>query len=115
METRLNSFSHLAHDVSALGVRGTWVKSLEQKFLHALIALSCQRVHMAAGPDSTCRNSLVCDPNSMIQESNESLNSLFSNGKCFTGFELAVWEKWPVEARWSKLDWILASLLVGFI
>ena len=60
-------------------------------------------------------NSLVCDPNSMIKASNESLKSLLSNGKSFTGFGLAVWEKWVVEARWSKLDWILAGLLVGFV
>jgi len=51
----------------------------------------------------------------MIQESNESLKSLFSNGKSFTGFGLAIWEKWAIEARWSKLNWILAGLLVGFI
>ena len=103
------------HDVSALRVRGTWVKSLEQKFLHALIAPSCQRIHTAVGPDSMYYNSLVCNPNSMIQESNEILKSLCSNEKSFIGIGLAVWEKWAVEARWSKLDWILAGLLVGFI
>ena len=98
-----------------MGVRGTWIKSLGLKFSYALIVPSIQRFLTAAGLDSMGHNSFVCDPNSMIQKSNESLKSLFSNGKIFTGFGLAVWDKWPVEAKWSKLDWILAGLLVVFI
>jgi len=54
----------------------------------ALNALSVQRHLTAAGLVSTGYNFLSSDPNSMIQESNESLKSLVSSTKSFTGFGL---------------------------
>jgi len=44
----------------------------------------------AARPDSNGHNFLVCDPNSVILDSLESLKSLVSKGSGFTGFGLAV-------------------------
>ena len=41
-------------------------------------------------PDSFGHNFLVCDPNSVILDSLESLRSLISKGSGFTGFGLAV-------------------------
>ena len=65
----------------SIGSRGTWIKSLGLKFSYALIVPSIQCFLTVAGSDSMGHNSLVCDPNSMIQE---------SNGKSFTGFRIAI-------------------------
>jgi len=43
-----------------------------------------------ARSDSNVHNFLVCDPNSVILDSLESLKSLVSKGSGFTGFGLAV-------------------------
>jgi len=42
--------------------------------------------HTAVGPDSLSHNFLISGPNLMNQVSYESLKSLFSNPKGFTGF-----------------------------
>ena len=76
--------------VAALGVRGPWIRPLGVKFPNAFDAPSVQRHLIAVGSVSTGHNSLVSDPNLMIQESNESFKSLVSSAKSFTGFGLAV-------------------------
>jgi len=74
----------------ALGVRGPWIRSLGVKFSNALNVPSVQRHLTAIWSVLMGHNSLVSDLISMIQESNESLKSVVSNGKSFNGFRLAV-------------------------
>ena len=73
-----------------LGVRGPWIRSLGVKFPNALNVPSVQRHLTAAGSVLMGHKSLVFNPILMIQELNESLKSLVSNEKSFTGFGLAV-------------------------
>jgi len=74
----------------AMGIRGPWIKSLGVKFPNPLNVLSVQRHLTAVGSVLMGHNSLVSDPIFKIQESNESLKSLVSNEKRFTGCVLSV-------------------------
>ena len=60
------------------------------KFPNTLNVPSVQCHLTAVGSDSRGHNSLILDPILMIQDLNESLKSLVSNSKSFTGFGLAV-------------------------
>jgi len=89
----LKSIFHLSIGSCSLGVRGPCNWSLGVKFPNALNVLSVRHHPTTAGSDSRGHNSLVSYLILMIQESNESLKSLVSNAKIFTGFGLAIRQK----------------------